>query len=1111
MFAPWSTGFRVTLRNVMASLHHVALFHPRLVRERIDALDRALFRTHEKDIAAWLSHLRSGALDETKEVSLHGGFLERIFGDVLGYATMARAHAGKWELVAEKGVLAGGSADGAIGFFEKGKSRVVAPIELKGAVQLLEHAKGRSLTPIQQGWDYANKTPESRWIIVSNYRETRLYSKSRGQGAYELFHLEELADERGFLRFVALLGRDALLGGLSPERSPLSEMLVASERTEQEITALLYDKYRGIRARLFEELRRTHSNIPATELLPMAQTILDRTLFVAFAEDRQLLPPSTLAKAYEHRDPYSPRPIWQNFLTVFRSIDKGNPSLDIPAYNGGLFRDLEAIEQLEVSDEMCAGLKSLGDYDFAEDVSVDVLGHIFEQSISDLEQLRRDAASSDSEPPPAELAAGTQKKPSRRKVEGIFYTPAFVTSFLVRETLGRAIAEAWERAGGTRATNKKDRITAWRKYQDELRQLRILDPACGSGAFLVAAFDALAQEFERANRTVSELSGHQTDLYFDLNKTVLNENLFGIDKSGESIEISKLSLWLKTAERGKKLTFLDRNVRQGDSVVSDPMIDPLAFDWGAGHLARDFLEPEPPPGENVEEIDARWREGFDVVIGNPPYVRQELLTKYKEHWGKTFRAYDGTADLFVYFFERGIKQLKPGGRLGFIVSNKWLRGGYAGKLRDIFAKECTVESIIDFGHAPVFPDADAFPCIITLRKHAPTADHEVSVTRYPREELGKELLASYVETHQFPIQQNQLDKEGWSLEPPGAQALLDKLRRNGMPLAQYASIKPFRGIVTGCNEAFLVDQETKERFCREDPHSVEVLKRYLRGQDVNRWSPQWAKQWMIYAPWNIALDRYPAIERHLYLHKAQLEARPEAVQHRFPWYALSRYAADYAHLFEVPKIVYQVIQFHPQYALDRSGVYTNDKAFFLPTEDPWLLAVLNSPAMWWHNWRYLVHMKDEALSPAGDKMVHVPIPRPSASQSANVTRTVATIIELTNVTSGSTVALLDLLRVEYEVETPGQALESFAGLGSDRFVFEVKKRRRKGAPRLSPAGLAELRKLFEAEAPPILEKQAQILGLEREIADAVHAAYGLDASDLALLRATAPPRMPPGW
>jgi hypothetical protein len=387
----------------------------------------------------------------------------------------------------------------------------------------------------------------------------------------------------------------------------------------------------------------------------------------------------------------------------------------------------------------------------------------------------------------------------------------------------------------------------------------------------------------------------------------------------------------------------------------------------------------------------------------------------------------------------------------------------------------------------------------------------VRVTLYPREELGKELLASYVEEHRFPMPQAKLDSAGWTLEPPGVQALLEKLRRNGVPLGEYAPIKPYYGIKTGCNEAFLVDQATKERLCREDPRSAEVLKKYLRGQDIARWAPEWAGLWMIYAPWDFPLSAYPAIRAHLEAHRNLLEARAEVQQRRFPWYSLSRYAAEYVGGFERPKIVYQVIQFHPAYSIDDEHYYLNDKGFFLERADLWLAAVLNSPAMWWHNWRYLVHLKDEALNPAGDKIVHVPIPRPNAQQLDATTPAVESIVDLTRTSAEATAAVLDVLRVEYGVETPGQALGDFSNLGSDAFVHEVKKRRPKKGAALSPAGLKTLRDLFEAEAPKIVEKRARILGFERTIAAAVHEAYGLTVEDLELLRSTQPPRMPPGW
>lgn len=1103
----------------MVSSFHVPLFHPRLVRERVASVPPSLFAAHRSALQVWLDHLKKGTLDETKEVSLHGPFLERIFGDVLGYRTMALAEAGTWDLTAEKSVIHGGSADGAIGFFEKKKSYIVAPIELKGASQFLEHNKGRALTPVQQGWDYANKAPTSRWIIVSNYRETRLYSKSVGPGAYELFHLASLGEPEGFARFIALLGREALLGGGPPgDTSPLAQMLVASEQAERDVTKRLYAHYRGIRVRLFDHLQRVNPGYLPGELLSYAQTILDRIIFLAFAEDRGLLDPKTIENAYSHRDPYQPRPIWQNFLAVFRAVDRGSTPLRVPAYNGGLFRHEPAIDKLEVSDEACGWFNDLAAYDFREDVSVDVLGHIFEQSIVDLEDLRREASrlhGDDSEEPRIAPDRSTQKRPSKRRTEGIFYTPSFVTAFLVRETIGQAFAEAWERATVGKGLSRKERLLAWEAYQEELRMIRVLDPACGSGAFLAAAFDAIAQEFERANRALAELKGNQASL-FDLTKTVLNESLFGLDINPESVEITRLSLWLKTAERNKKLTYLDRNVRRGNSVVSDSSLDAFAFDWKRGRVAQRSLE-HLVVGEDGKAIDARWRGGFDVVIGNPPYVRQELLTAYKSHWKDNFESYDGLADLFVYFFERSFQVLKPGGRLGFIVSNKWLRGGYAERLRAFLARKATVERIVDFGHAPIFPDADAFPCIIVLRKDVPESTHTVSVTLYPREELGKDVLASYVESHRFELPQAALGHAPWALEPPSVAALVEKIRHAGKPLGEFAGTKPYYGVKTGCNEAFLIDQATRDRLVRQDPRSAELLKKYLRGQDMDRWAAAWTGLWMIFARRGVKIDEYPAIKAHLETYREQLEPRPSDFSGSvwpgrkpgtYKWYELQD-AVDYFDLFEKPKIVVHRYMFHPTFCVIEPGMFINDASAFVPTDDKWLLATLNSPAFWYFAFRTFPHKKDETIAMDQQCVMTAPVPPPSPLARATVTAAVERLIKCVAANLGQTRLILDFLRVEHGVDTPGNALSEPVKLSRDGFVAAVKKRQPKGKP-LTPATLSNLRGVYTAEIEPMQVRATEICGLERKVVVEVHRAYGLTPEDEALLWETAPPRMPVG-
>ncbi len=806
-----------------ANRPHLPLFHERSIRDRLSkhVFSPALLAGHSI-IQKWVVALRTGALDDVNERNLQGEFLQRVFGDVLGYRAMSQAPTSGWELMAERTVGSRGLAcDGALGFFSPGTpAHIIAPIELKGARQPLDLARGRERTPIEQGWNYANYTPGCRYIIISNFRETRLYSTARTPEAYEVFFLEELSDQDAFKRFLLLLSRDTLLPPTPQGNSVVDELLTASAHAQKEVTDRLYSEYRRLRIELFADLRREHPDRPAAGLLASAQTVLDRILFIAFAEDRGLLPEHTIADACEHRDRYSDGPVWRNFQTVFRWIDEGNLHQRFPPYNGGLFRADPKVDTLKMSDAMCERFKNLAGYNFSDEVSVEVLGHIFEQSIADLEELRAEAEE-----------GGATPTPSKRKVEGVFYTPSTVTRFIVEETLGKVLKEREEAAfEGKSMRGKSNQVRAWEAYRDALKDLRILDPACGSGAFLIAAFDLLAREYERVNVALAELRGGQIEL-FDLTKTVLNNNLFGVDLNSESVEITKLSLWLKTAQQGKKLTYLDRNIKAGNSIVEDPKVDRRAFDWKRGRVARERLEGT-EEAESAKAIDAHWQEGFDVVIGNPPYVRHELLTPFKEHLKDRYSASHGMADLFVYFFERGLSVLKPGGRLGFVVSNKWMKAEYAAPLRELLAKKAQLERIIDFGHAPIFPDADAFPSILTMRKPDGMVPKESTfeATVFPREELETSSVREYVTHNSQAAEQAPLGAAPWGLEPPGVQRLMQRMRERGTPLAAYLGAKPLYGLKTGLNDAYLVDTETRERLLRADPRSEGAL------QEVPPWA-----------------------------------------------------------------------------------------------------------------------------------------------------------------------------------------------------------------------------------------------------------------------------------
>ncbi len=334
-------------------------------------------------------------------------------------------------------------------------------------------------------------------------------------------------------------------------------------------------------------------------------------------------------------------------------------------------------------------------------------------------------------------------------------------------------------------------------------------------------------------------------------------------------------------------------------------------------------------------------------------------------------------------------------------------------------------------------------------------------------------------------------------------------------LKSFAGIKPLRGIVTGCNEAFLIDSKTRNEIVKADPKSAEIIHPYFRGQDVNRWQSEWAETWIIFTRRGIDIEAYLGVKAHLEQFKEQLEPKPDdwtgtewpgRKAGSYTWFEIQD-SIDYWREFEKPKISYQEIQFHPSYALDTKGFFGNNKTFFITCEDLYLLAVLNSPLMWWHNWRYLPHMKDEALSPVGFLMEALPIAEPTTAIREATESAVRRLIKITASEQQTHRTVLDWLRVEYAIEKPGNKLQALTDLDSDRFVAEVKRIRGKKLP-LTAAGLQALRTEYTRTIEPARTLAAEELKLERTLSDLVNQAYGLTPDEIALLWDTAPPRMP---
>lgn len=1108
------------------------LFRPDVLRPHIAGFPLpASVASARPLLEKWAGLLHSPQADVLKEQELLPDFLTDVFCGILGY-TRAVDDRDRYTFSREKYVEVDGKfADAVLGELSPERGRFIVAVEGKGPKDPLDRPfAGRKMSAVDQAYRYAINLP-CDWLIVTSMRQTRLYHKGSDQYTYERFDIKALAtDEAQLRRFVFLLGAERVAPP-SPGRCHLYELLAASEKVGRELTKEFYVRYADMREDAFEHLCRVNPSLGPHEVLASTQKLLDRILFCAFCEDRGLLPAETIARAYQHNDPYNPRPIWDNFRGLFRAVNVGNPVLNIPAYNGGLFADDPVLDALNVPDDVCRYFQDIADYDYRppheasdEDepsegrlVDVDILGHIFEQSITDLERLKNEL---DGLTKRLDRAEHT----SRRKKEGAFYTPAFITRYIVGEALGNVLEDRFEalrRSHAEEAEGTARRVLAnprvydlvtlngpqraalvrfWELWQDELAGIKLLDPSCGSGAFLIEAFEQLYQAYQRSNDRLEELRGIRT--LFDLDRHILQNNLYGVDLNEEAVQIGRLSLWIKTAQRGKALTSLDHGLRVGNSVVADPAVHPRALDWRAA----------------FPEVFEQG--GFDVVVGNPPYVRQEWISPYKPYLQGAFESYHGVADLYVYFYELGMKLLRPGGRLSFVVTNKWLKAAYGEPLRRFFAENAWVESVIDFGHAKqIFEDADVFPCIIVARRPTDGTPPETTrVCAIPREQLRINDLGSQISEEGFDVERSRLTGGAWSLEPRSVVELLAKLRTQGRPLGEYAGTKPYRGILTGFNEAFLIDTPTRDALVASDPSCEQVIRPYLRGQDVKRWHPDWAELWMIAMkssgdyewPWTAAGERAEEVFRETYPSLyARMKTLQEALTKRQDkgrnWWELRSCA--YWDAFDKPKLIYQEIQFHPSYTLDTVGRLGNNKTFFIAVDDLYLLSVLNSPLLWWHNWRFLPHMKDEALSPVAFLVEKIPIASPTEEVRSRIETSARRLIDITTAQRKTRGDVLDWLKVEHGIIEPSTRLQSPADLDSDAFIAEVRKLRGKKNP-LSLAGLRNLREEHERTILPAQALTREAQGLERQVSDLVNQSYGLTPEEVALMWKTAPPRMP---
>ncbi len=1033
----------------------------------------------QEALAAYLTYFNNPRIKENiraaKEEQFQEGFLRELFVKILGYTINPEPD---FNLTTElKNIKDSKKTDGAI--LKDGKA--LAVIELKGT-------DTKDLDKIRdQAFNYKNNQPDCVYVITSNFEKLRFYIDNAVD--YVEFNILAMDNEQFKLLWL-LLQKDNLLQGL-PKKIKEESLLA-----EEQITKQLYKDYSAFKQELWQDLVAQNPEQDELLLYKKSQKLLDRFLFIFFAEDKGLLPPNSIMEIVnqwqklKELDEY--RPIYERFKKYFGYLNTGRVQpgkAEIHAYNGGLFAIDPVLEELKISDSVLEKhVRKLTEYDFDTEVDTNILGHIFEHSLNDIENVR------------AQLAGETvDKSKTKRKRDGVFYTPKYITKYIVDNTLGRLCTEKKAEleiidedfAEGKRGRQKKtiqklkDKLDAYRTW---LLQLTICDPACGSGAFLNQVLEFLIAE----HRYVDELEAQLFDsplILPNVENHILENNIFGVDINEESVEIARLSLWLRTAKKGRKLSSLNSNIKVGNSLIDDPEVaGDLAFNW-----EQEFPKVFDPSLRGTKQS------GFDVVVGNPPYVRNELLsTNDKLYLLKEYKVASGKADLYVYFFERAYNILVPNGRIAFIVSSKYTKTKYGKILIEFISQNSCIEQYIDFKDLDVFDGIIAYPSIIIFKKSQPiTFKSKLMVVGNSNFQEFAGFLSSFVNVDQEEL----FDRLGSWDERSSLNdelfTLFDKLKKNNLSLSEI-NIKPQVGIKTGSNGAYIFKNDQLPSPLKNS----KLLKPYIIGRDVKRYSNLTPNQRILF-PYIIENGKFNLIKNfsNYIFEWNHLERNKEILSNRAiidqgilagtkTYYEYQQIKLDFP--FDSEYIIYPDISLNVNFTLAKNQLM-DMTCFGIPSNSKSLLGILNSNLIKSFLESICVKARGGYLRLKSQYINQIPIP--INFENFELNQLVNQILQLNNGYEEFKDSILQFILSKFEIEKTSSNFENWPSLDFKGFLGELKKAKVK----LSLAEEAEWMAYFNEQKAKAQALQADIDRIDREIDALVYELYGLTEEEIRIV------------
>ena len=760
------------------------------------------------------------------------------------------------------------------------RKRVDYAFKVRGVSRFLLEAKslGDRLEGhhVEQAINYAWNAGVD-WVVLCHFSELKLFYAS-SQRAVRMRPLLELSADKFEEDFEKLW----LLGKVATEKHELAQNAVGIERRKP-VEELLFDDLGKWRRDLLGQIQNYHKNWSDKDAEEAIQRILNRIIFIRSVEDREIenrrLEP--LLRQFERQSAKLPNAL----ADLFREMDC--------VYNAGLFQSHfsegykgEALSLVQLVDGLIKGRDGTP-YDFAA-IGADVLGAIYEQYLTWVQ---------------------IPDEQDRKKKQGVYYTPRFVVSYIVRNTLSRALESSYKQ-GGLEAS----------------RSLRVLDPACGSGSFLIAAFDSLDEWFAQNDPSLKDAAKRR--------QHILEENLFGVDLDPLAVEVTHLNLWLRAVDARELLPRIP-NIREGNSLIDED------FDWQ----------------QEFPQVLAAG--GFDVVVGNPPYVRQEKIVDFKDYAEANYLSFARRADLYVYFYERALSLLRTGGFLGFISSNKFFRAKYGLRLRNLLANRSEMQDIVDLAGSKVFKDVAVDPAIVVAQKCATQPSTyefyfseitDVGSSDFKNHEADFDIAVS----DGFAEQNSRaLTSSIWSFSSSEDVTIFEQMRSTGVELKDYldTSTSMVRGIVTGKNEAFIIRKGLRDAIIRANPNSATLLLPILAGKDLHRYHVVFDDHFLIgiYTGWTqqqcgsddpeewMRANHHQIME-HLSRFIPAINGRKNQGQYWWESYPPKSRFDEY----ERPKLIYPEISPEGRFTLDEMGYFPRDTTHIIATRDLYLLGVLNS-------------------------------------------------------------------------------------------------------------------------------------------------------------------------